>query len=75
MAICKECNIEMIENCIIKGQHPFEVGIDGTTNISIHIPTKEKSSFLGIEHQLTKNYPIKAKICPKCGKIELYAEL
>ena len=43
----------MIDNCIIEGQHPFEVGIDGKTNISINIPTNEKGDFLGIKYNKT----------------------
>ena len=47
MKKCNDCNIEMIDNCIVEGQHPFEVGMDGRTDISIHIPTNEKGNFLG----------------------------
>ena len=74
MKNCTDCNCEMIENCRIEGQQPFKVGVDGKTNISIHIPTGTKSNFLGIEYNETIKRPLKARICPKCGKIELYAE-
>lgn len=76
MKKCNECNYEMVENCKIEGQHPFEVGMDGSSNISIHVPTGEKrTSFLGTQYDVTKNFRLKARICPKCGKIELYAEV
>lgn len=71
MKKCTDCNIEMIENCIIEGQHPFEIGVDGRTDISIHIPTNEKGSFLGIKYDKRKKIPLKARICPNCGKVEL----
>ena len=42
MKLCNDCNIEMIDNCTIEGQHPFELGVDGKTDISIHIPINEE---------------------------------
>ena len=33
MKKCIDCNTEMIDNCIIEGQHPFELGADGRTDI------------------------------------------
>ena len=74
MKKCNECNTEMIDNCTIQGQHPFEHGVDGKTNISVHIPTGEKGSFLGIEYDKEIILSLKARVCPKCGKVELYTE-
>ena len=75
MKLCSDCNVEMIENCIIEGQHPFELGADGTTKISIHIPTGEKMNFLGLKFDSVRKIPLKARFCPKCGKIEIYADV
>ena len=75
MKKCNDCNVEMIENCEIKGQHPFELGVDGESNISIHIPTNEKGSFLGIKYDKTKEIPLKVRICPNCGKVEPYINI
>ena len=75
MKKCSECNIDMINNCVIQGQHPFELGVDGRTDISIHVPTNEKGSFLGIKYDKTINLKLKARVCPKCGKVELYVDL
>ena len=75
MKKCNDCNVEMIEDCIIEGQHPFEIGSDGRTDISIHIPTGEKGKFFGVEYNKTKALRLKARICPSCGKIELYANM
>lgn len=75
MKKCNDWNVEMIDNCIIEGQHPFEVGMDGKTNISINIPTNEKGDFLGIKYNKTIKFPLKARVCPKCGKVEPYVEL
>ena len=75
MKKCSDCNVEMIEGCKIEGQHPFELGADGRTDISIHVPTGEKSKFFGITYDVTNRHELKARMCPKCGKIELYAVL
>ena len=74
MKKCNECNIEMIDNCIIEGQHPFELGVDGQTDISVHIPTNEKGSFLGIKYDKQLELQLKARVCPNCGKVETYVE-
>lgn len=75
MKKCNECNCDMIDNCSIKGKHPFEVDVKERVDISIHIPTGEKRSFFGIPYDVSNQYEVKARICPKCGKIELYAQL
>ena len=74
MKKCNECNTKMIDNCVIEGQHPFEIGADGRTDISIHIPTNEKGSFLGINYDKTIDLNLKSRVCPKCGKVELYVD-
>ena len=48
MKKCLDCNFYMRE-ASIDGQHPFEIGVDGKTDIHVHIPTGEKGSFLGME--------------------------
>lgn len=75
MKKCNECNCDMIDNCSIKGKHPFEIDVKERVDLSIHIPTGEKRSFLGIPYDVSNQFGLKARICPKCGKIELYAEL
>ena len=74
MKKCNNCNCDMIENCSISGKHPFDVGIDQRVDISLNIPTGRKSSFLGIPYEVSDCYALKAMVCPKCGKIELYAD-
>lgn len=73
MKKCLDCNFYMRE-ASIDGQHPFEIGVDGKTDIHVHIPTGEKGSFLGMEIDKTITKELKARVCPKCGKVELYVE-
>lgn len=35
MKECKNCNVAMIDNAEIIGQHPFEHGVDGTSTIYV----------------------------------------
>ena len=73
MKKCLDCNFYMRE-ASIEGQHPFELGVDGRSNIRIKIPTGEKGSFLGMEIDKTITEELKARVCPKCGKVELYVD-
>lgn len=74
MKKCTECNVEMFENGTIEGQHPFEIGMDGHTDIRVSIPTDEKTSFLGLKLDKRITARPKVRICPNCGKIELYID-
>lgn len=65
MKICNECDVEMIENIEIRGQHPFELGIDGKSNIELVLPGKSIFS---------KIAKVKSRVCPCCGKVELYVD-
>lgn len=75
MKKCSDCNEEMISNVEIEGQQLFEVGHKGKSRINVTVPTGEKSSFLGIKYEKSKTYDVKARMCPNCGKVELYVEL
>ena len=66
MKRCSDCNIEMIENITIDGQHPFELGANGRSDIRILVPG---------DGLLGKIYFPKARLCPKCGKLELYVPI
>lgn len=70
---CEKCNVEMIEGRIT-GQHPFEFGVDGRTDISIKASTGEQGKFLGIKYDKEESYGIKTYSCPNCKKIEFYLD-
>ena len=63
---CDRCNVGMIEDLKIEGQHPFEIGIDGSSELLVY--TKGKSIFM-------KSNEVKCRMCPKCGKVELYIDI
>ena len=72
MKKCNYCNIDMIENIEVTGQHPFEVGTKGKSKIFINIPTGKKSSVLGLTIDETIKTELMACVCPNCGKVEMY---
>ena len=74
MKKCDDCGCEMIENCSLSGKHPYEVDVKQRVDISVNIPTGEKTNFLGIPCEVSNRYGVKARVCPRCGKIELYAD-
>ena len=72
---CDDCGAVMINNCEIEGQHPFELGADGRTDLKVFVPTGETFSFLGNDVPKRVSYEMKARVCPKCGKVDLYADI
>lgn len=65
MKQCEDCKVDMLDDIEIKGQHPFEIGIDGESRIRAVV--KGKGIFSNI-------IEVKSRVCPKCGKIELYID-
>lgn len=61
MKKCVSCDVEMIDNCDIADSNNSFL----RTYISICSP----------ENEFPNYETLKARICPKCGKIELYIEL
>lgn len=78
MKKCNDCKIEMIDNAEITGQHPFELGVDGSSNIFISFlngKMEVKNLFGNIKvKKIQCNKELKARICPTCGKVELYID-
>lgn len=65
MKKCNDCNVEMLENIRIEGQHPFELGSSGSSDIEIIIHGK---------NIFAKTLSVKCRVCPNCGKVELYVD-
>ena len=75
MKKCFDCNIDMIENVRVEGQKKFDVGVDGSSRILLSIPTGEKTAFLGMNVDKTLRTEVMARVCPKCGKVEMYVDI
>lgn len=72
---CDDCGNLMINNCEVEGKHPYEVGVDSRTDLRVFIPTGEVLNFLGRNVPKRVSYSMKARVCPVCGKIDLYADI
>lgn len=73
MKTCSDCNVLMIDNCSIEGR-ARKMSDSMYSDISIDIPTGEKGSFLGFDYDKKKTKEVKARVCPNCGKVELYID-
>ena len=74
MKKCGDCQCDMIENCQIDGKHSFDVDVKQRVDITVSIPTGQKTSFLGIPCETSDRCGLKARVCPRCGKVELYVD-
>ena len=78
MKKCRDCDIEMI-NAQVSGQHPFELGADGRVDLSISYSNGTKVGKNLFRKTVTyddeEERELKARLCPKCGKVELYVDL
>ena len=75
MKKCIDCNFEMVEDCEIQGEHPFILGADGESDIFVYVPTGEKTTLLGLTVDAINKLKLKSRLCPKCGKVELYVDM
>ena len=69
----------MLHDAKIEGQHPFEVGYDSKSNLNVSFVngSSEVKTLFGKTKERPNYYEseVKVRICPKCGKIELYIDL
>lgn len=63
----------MIDDCPITGKHPYVSDFRQRVDISVSIPTDQKNSLPGVPCEAADRCALKARVCPKCGKIELYS--
>lgn len=71
MKKCSDCNVEMIDASLF-GKPRF-IDMDHDINkFYVDIKTGNKSSFLGMQVDETKRCDLNVRVCPRCGKVELY---
>lgn len=73
MKTCKACGEAMIENIEVRGQHPYEHGINGMSNIYLEFEKEEEKKTLLGKTKIEKNFcwaELKACVCKKCGTVE-----
>ena len=73
MKYCSSCGVEMVD-AKLYGE-PFVMDLDHEVDkFSIKIPTGETTSFLGFTTDKTTKKPLNVKVCPKCGKVEMFIQ-
>ena len=73
MKICKDCNVEMIEDTNIHTD--YVGGVDFETQIYLDYADDENGSKMLFSNKKVSRKKVKARVCPKCGKVELYVDL
>lgn len=68
---CEKCNIEMIDGSLYGKPRFIDIDHD-IDKFYVSIKTGKKTSVLGLEVDEAKKIKLNVKVCPKCGKVEMY---
>ena len=68
---CEKCNVEMIDGSLYGKPRFIDIDHD-IDKFYVSIKTGKKTSVLGLEVDETKEIKLNVKVCPKCGKVEMY---
>ena len=68
---CEKCNIEMIDGSLYGKPRFIDIDYD-IDKFYVSIKTGKKTSVLGLEVDEAKKIKLNVKVCPKCGKVEMY---
>lgn len=68
---CEKCNVEMIDGSLYGKPRFIDIDHD-IDKFYVSIKTGKKTSVLGLEVDETNKIKLNVKVCPKCGKVEMY---
>ncbi|PWL70394.1 MAG: hypothetical protein DBY23_04755 [Bacillota bacterium] len=68
---CEKCNVEMIDGSLYGKPRFIDIDHD-IDKFYVSIKTGKKTSVLGLLVDETKKIKLNVKVCPKCGKVEMY---
>lgn len=71
MKKCNDCNIEMIDGSLFGEPRFIDIDHD-IDKFYVYVKTGEKANFLGLKRDMTKRAKLNVKVCPNCGKVEMY---
>lgn len=71
MKKCNDCNIEMIDGSLF-GEPIFMDMDHDIDKFYVDIKTGKKKDFLGLKLDEKKRAKLNVKLCPNCGKVEMY---
>ena len=77
MKKCENCNVEMIENTNLHTDYVGGVTYEEQIYLSYVNGTTTAKNIFGKEREKENNVTkrVKARVCPNCGKVELFVEL
>ncbi len=70
MKKCNDCNIEMIEDASLHTDYVGGVSFEEQIYVDYEDEENGHKMLLGNKKMSIKR--VKARVCPKCGKVELY---
>ncbi len=71
MKKCSDCNMEMIDASLY-GKPRFIDREHDINKFYVDVKTGNTVTFLGLTTDETKRTSLRARVCPNCGKVELY---
>lgn len=73
MKKCNDCNVEMIEDTNLHTD--YVGGYDFETRLYLTFDDEENGSKMLFSDKKISTKQVKARVCPTCGKVELYLDL
>ena len=73
MKKCNECNIDMIDDTNLHTD--YVGGIDFKEQIYLDYEDEKNGTKQLLSNKKISKKRLKARVCPKCGKVELYLNL
>ena len=73
MKKCNNCNVEMLDGSLYGKPRFIDMEHD-IDKFYVDMKTGNKKKFLGLKMDETIRKELSVKICPNCGKVELYIE-
>lgn len=71
MKRCNDCDIEMIDGSLYGKPRFIDMDHD-IDKFYVDIKTGSKKTFFGLKMDETKRVGVSVKLCPNCGKVEMY---
>lgn len=72
MKKCSDCNVGMIEDTNLHTDYVGGVSFEERIYLTTYDRTETTKTIFGLESPKMETSRVKARVCPKCGKVELY---
>lgn len=72
MKKCSDCNVEMIEDTNLHTDYVGGVSFEERIYLTTYDRTEKTKTIFGLESPKMETSRVKARVCPECGKVELY---